>query len=172
MIPFSELPKKEQIILIAKDVLARIASGQVTAADGGYVNFKDINPETLDLQKLLAQGEKCEACALGAAVLGIAHFEDKISLKKYACYHIVSMTEIETRLVDLLGREQLELIEHAYEGHSMGHFGREVLRLNQMHQCRDFVYKNPGRHHRLVAIWTQLAETGIFDPSLTTGSKN
>ncbi len=122
---FGKLSKANQRVAIAKDILSRISTKQLVGESGVWVNVpsapeykRDVCGNILnydaivDLQEQLNKGVSCECCALGAAMCGLAFYEDKIKVENQRSDY---EDEVEKRLRQIFGKKQLELIETAFE---------------------------------------------------------
>lgn len=169
-IPFWLLTKNNKRKAIARDVLARLETNQLRPAHQGYVITDHADS---DLQSLVNQGEKCTVCALGGAVVSIAHFEDKIKTNTGGRVPVSSSLEqisIQKRLRQIFGDELVELIECAYEGTYSSTYGLHtgILTYDEIQAALRFNTSFGSENTQLFkAIWLQIAATGTFDPSKT-----
>jgi hypothetical protein len=67
---FERLSPKKQRVLLAKDVLAQLASEKYIQSRGNYVNFPGVYglQNTDSGQKVLERTQQCEVCAKGALI--------------------------------------------------------------------------------------------------------
>lgn len=168
---FNRLSKKKKRIAIANDILARIAAKQITGYSGVWA-YAD-SAETADLQWHLDMGGQCECCALGAAICGVAFFEDKIKLdgSNEATYE-----DNQGKLKQIFSPEQLSLIENAFE-QGDGAFYRDAYDWDNQDDEGNYklkpLYKKAisfGKRYksdtsRLKAIWSNVVKNdGTFVP--------
>jgi hypothetical protein len=104
--------KNEYLVLLAKDVLARIKNKQIIpertyfyASDLPFINadLKDVYESHFE------KNNACNACALGA--LFIAEIIQKDNFPRKG----LNLTNFTKRIVDVIGEEQAILIETAFE---------------------------------------------------------
>lgn len=166
---FARMTPAKQRIAIANDVLARLRTKQLYASPGDWVYVP--GAPIRDLQKLLKQKAECHVCALGAAVCGVAHFEDRIKLNDESFRVGVNLTGsvLESaansrnarRLEKIFGKAQLYTIEFAFEGGD-GVIGSSVLRTvgiddGTIDRLGAFYDKHVDDNKRLRAIWQKVA---------------
>lgn len=168
---FNRLSKKKKRIAIANDILARIAAKQIIGESGVWAYA--INPETNDLQEHLDSNGKCQCCALGAAICGVAFFKDQIELD-YA--DEASYSDNRNELLDIFGEEQLSLIENAFE-RGNGYFNEDAYdwengddeegyKLKPLYKkAISFGKRYKSDTSRLKAIWSNVVKNdGTFVP--------
>lgn len=159
---------------LARDVLARLKAGQIDPEHYGYCNPRgdwDHIKET-DLRTLVDGGTSCEVCALGGAVVSLAHFEDNIRTNDLGRVQLHCDTKAQFRIIEVLGTELAGLIELTYEGyddHLSSINGLVSTRVNltaaQKEAGRKFYKRFKSPKTLFKAIWTQVAKTGTFDPA-------
>ncbi len=155
---------------IGRDVLERLATKQLCPEHNGYVQLDTYVVQ--DLQQQVDAGRKCYCCAVGGAAIALAHFEDKMKTDSYGKLELCFGANTErSRLTEILGAELMALIESAYEGY-VKHNGRgldterNLLSDSQVSDAIDFYCRYRLPRNRFKAIWSQIASTGTFDPSL------
>lgn len=90
---FKKATKAEKKVMIAKDVLARLKTGQYKANTGNWASFHNVdnkfdewldnNPEEASLQKEIIKGETCECCALGGLLASCVAINNNYSVDDY-----------------------------------------------------------------------------------------
>lgn len=116
--PWSRLSKKAKRIRIAEDVLMQLDSGKFIAS-GGYFNIYNVNgySDRTQVQTLLkdeSNGVRCAGCAKGAIFAAMVLETNSLTLKR--SFSMVSSTMLDTKNLLEFTRNQLDLIETAYEG--------------------------------------------------------
>lgn len=117
--PWSRLSKKAKRIRIAEDVLMQLDSGKFIAS-GGYFNiYYNVNEysDRTQVQTLLkdeSNGVRCTGCAKGAIFAAMVLETNSLTLKR--SFSMVSSTMLDTKNLLEFTRNQLDLIETAYEG--------------------------------------------------------
>lgn len=169
---FNRLSKKKKRIAIANDILARIAAKQIVGESGVWAIAVD--PKTNDLQEHLDGNGKCQCCALGAAICGVAFFKDQIELNYD---DEASYGDNRDELRDIFGEKQLSLIENAFEGGD-GYFNDDAydwdseddnggdLKLKPLYKkAISFGKRYNSDTSRLKAIWSNVVKNdGTFVP--------
>lgn len=117
---FNKLPVAKQRIRVAKDVIKQIDIKKYTVDTGRYVDdveFKGYRDYShLDIKDNFANIKKCQVCAIGACLLSITHFKNKLSFYDVG-HNIYSLRNAKVKkLLSLFSKEQLLLIESAFEG--------------------------------------------------------
>lgn len=179
--PFSKLSKADQRIAIAKDVILSLRRGQYIAETGRYVNLDeieikkdafDVHYDTkLDIQKTLNKVKMCPVCALGACILSLTRFKNKLKWGDVGM-NGAAMDSPRTKKLfsSLFSPEQLLLIESAFEGYNPGSdriadqlFDFNDLTDEQISKVEEFRYRYDEPNDRLVAIMKNIIKNkGIF----------
>ncbi len=147
-------------VAIAKDAIFRVKSEQIEPESGSWVWTNAPERWDLDMQQLLAQGETCNACALGGAVCALAHFEDKL---RYGDTGFDGETE--DRLNDIFGAQNLRLIECAFELGNGAFDDSDIDDEKAMGRAIAFGKRYRSERNRFIAIWTNVAKhKGVFKP--------
>lgn len=156
-------------VAIAKDVLYRLSTEQIDPRMGTWVNAGDSwHTSYADLQSVLVNdGISCTACAIGAAICGVAVFEDRITLDNNADVSLYS-SGIQQRLTDIFGAANLRAIEAAFETEEGGSsFGQELMAENGPLYIRAVAFgqRYTSDSRRMKAIWENVAANeGQFSP--------
>lgn len=178
--PFSSLSKPEKRVAIAKDVLQQIKIGKYIAETGSYIGgIKFIGGEYIsdmeneDIQKNFKKIRKCEVCAMGACLMSVTKFANKLEFGDIGS----SITELNNDKVkrlfaSIFSPSQLLMIERAFEGDSGGTtVGCDVFDLDeydfekQIEKCDEFYKSYFEQEERLVAIMKNIIKNkGTFKP--------
>jgi hypothetical protein len=130
---FAELSPKEQRIQLARDVLAQLETERIKASPGVYVDFPLTERlKDLEVQAALIENQApCNVCAKGALfvarVAGYNSFRKGDTLGEVAQWdgeELDVLIDDEHTLESLEGiftREQLDLIENAFEGRMLNY---------------------------------------------------
>lgn len=157
---FQALSPGEKRRAVAQDVLERLARKQLIPERGWWVQTRcgDWNVDAgADLQSFLNDANvTCTVCAIGGAIVALAHFEDAISVGE-ACFK-----NVQHRLFGLLGEEQTRLMECAFEE---GGGDNLAAGLDLRYEAVSFGLRYPDAKDRFTAIWTAIANhpEGLFD---------
>lgn len=163
----------QRAVAIAKDVLYRIAIGQLEATPGTWVAVP--SSPTKDLQEAILQQQHCHACALGAAICGVARFEDRIQLDDQRRVGLWA-ANVSDRLIEVFGDNEARAMEVAFEGSQSSGFG-DCLHSVADRPAEDLYQRalafaakhgpDRSRHakRRLKAIYANIVKhKGIFTP--------
>ena len=111
-------------IAIAKDVIANLDVGRMTAAQGEYFHLGDVTPgvdDTFEGVTLAIKqprgGTSCRVCAIGAACVSAVGLYDKAPEAEddWQSYNNVDENTMRDVLARYFSRDQLGLIECAFE---------------------------------------------------------
>lgn len=110
---FNKLPKAEQRIAIAKDVLKQIEVGKYVPYTGMYVNLGQLRHSTKSVQESFDDIDGCEVCALGSCLLSLTKFKNELTFENVGD----SYDNPKTRRLfgSLFSPTQTALIEAAFE---------------------------------------------------------
>jgi hypothetical protein len=166
---FQAMTLAEKRRAIANDALERLSTGQIKPTPRKWVNIPTERPSSLpsNLQLLLRRrnAPTCQACALGAVIVGLAAFENEVTLCPSGTGIGTSFYRNAPRLRDLFGMHQLQLIETCFErGH--GHTGTDLLSYTDESACRAFANRYLTPRALFKAIFTRIAKDpeGVFRP--------
>lgn len=177
---FTAMTPAEKRRAIANDVLARLDAKQLVPTPQRWVTIPTYLGEERDLQTILHLHPEvpCNVCAIGAAIVGLAHFVDEVELKPSggheglfvslsAWFAISPQHSAHLRLIDVFGQDQLLLIERAFEGKEADLPGQTEMPEAERQRCyayRDRSPKAPADLFR--AIWESIAAhpEGLFVP--------
>jgi hypothetical protein len=167
-------------IEVAKDVIALVNSGVLNPGHVGYIEFTGGNgytdsdttaakmigvwTESCDFKQV---AKKCTVCALGAATLASLIKKDNV-VKAAALIELADYNDrdvVDNELEDsVFSKEQMDLIESAYEGSCMGDvhcLGEDWDHASAFHED----HKNPA--NRLIAIMQNIIDhDGEFRPEV------
>ena len=159
------MTKAEKRVAVAKDVIAQLNRGKLTATTGLYFEAKNCDKSfdgEVQLQEVLKHIPKCEVCAKGALFVGMINkYNDfTINVDYYTNYpkasQITSCVNIHfyDKLKTLFTEKQLTAIEVYFEG------WRRV-------KAPSFYEKNPNAKKRMILIMKNIIQNkGTFKPSL------
>jgi len=129
---YKKMTKAQKRVAIAKDIIASINSKKYIAnastyidnveIDGksvdvryDYLDDKDI--EELDIQETLPRMEKCKVCAMGACILSLTKYENKLTFADIGP-NISEFSETTDKLLKgVFTPDQLAMIEIMFEGY-------------------------------------------------------
>lgn len=160
---FHALSKRKQRLAIAADVLSQLKAKKYKAKRGTYHHSDDLDFELFRMMTsesahllqstLLSKEVSCTVCGLGAAFCSLSRLGNNIHWQDRE--HDV--------LLPLFGREQLELIEHAFEGMDINE--DEHLTGKQARRAEKFYNKHSNKNKRLAAIFKNIIKNdGTFEP--------
>lgn len=161
---FNVLSDNEKRITLAKDVIERIKTQSLIQSQEGktldIVGFSNPRDNQCESLKDAFNENKCVVCAKGALIVSWIGNFNKYGFEHYGKFDTnLKYGSFPIELIQLFGREQLDLIERAYEG------------TNYSWYC-DMVYnmKNPPSlyyKYNLHAIMKNIIENdGKFVPKL------
>lgn len=176
---FNRLSKRAQRIAIAKDVLARLATKQLKPVSGAFVVIDPAKAQSKSLQVYVNEGQKCEVCALGAAMCSFAGVANKIDIErpewKSGDYddRVYFTSRTANRLKRSFPMRSLVAMELAFEnGHGAYAFSVEEAVFARyvgtpaplVARIKTFIAKHPNQNRRLKAIYQNVVEHGDFNP--------
>ncbi len=174
---FNRLSKRAQRVAIAKDVLARLATKQLTPVSGAFVLIDPDKAKVRSLQVYVNEGQKCEVCALGAAMCAVAGVANKINLNTDGDtfgYRVdFTSSGAYARLKRSFSPHSLVAMELAFEdGEGAYAYSAEERCFNtyagttpeMAARIKAFVAKHPNQRKRLGAIYRNVAKHGDFTP--------
>src|SRR5262245_7122659 len=110
------MTKSERAVAVAKDVLYRIKTNQITALPGTYCNISVPSSKGDSLQKIV-NNNTCDVCGIGAAFVSYVGLFNKFDIKYNSPHNTVFFRkEVTSRLSGAFTPRQLSLIECAFEG--------------------------------------------------------
>lgn len=125
--PFSKLSKPKKIVAIAKDVLMQIKNRRYIANTGAYITSIKMNEGYLrdfidqSIKKNFGKIKKCTVCAMGACLMSITKFENKLNFGEVgSSASDLDNPKVKELFSSLFTPIQLLLIERAFEGESGG----------------------------------------------------
>lgn len=114
---FTSATKPEQRVMIAKDVLARLAAKQYRPKSSVWVGVPKSRVENgQSLQHYVADKGSCQVCALGGVMASYAFFANDIKIE--ADHHDgagVSFKDVCDLLTGVFGMDAMREIEHVFE---------------------------------------------------------
>lgn len=178
---FQNATKAEKRVLIAKDVLARLETGQYKAKAGTYwrtrgvetrkliwgaENVEGFSRNTEGLQSYIVNGDiKCTCCALGGMITSCIAKENDFFLADANFLSEVgfSGTNVRKRLLRFFSEKQLCQIESYFEGYC----NSDIYGEKRDERAVAFNYDNPNDKARLVKIMQNIVDNkGTFKPNL------
>jgi hypothetical protein len=119
---FEKLSPSDKRVAIARDVLAQLDAGRITAEAGVYVRSFDLvnlieeSAKDAQLQNLLPEVEECNVCALGSMFICGVNIANKLPVKGLTTFEEeVSGSDAKKYLRRFFTNGQLGLIESAFE---------------------------------------------------------
>jgi len=179
---FLSLPKAQQRVEIAKDVIKMVKAGKIIAQRGTYFRSSDevLTKEGADLQKLLCSSKTntCEVCGIGAAfyslvrkadrfklsgnMLNDAWWDDREGIKELSGIGDDDMRKL---LRKHFSSKQLTLIETAFETYVAGNDNGYVPSEIDERKAINFGEKFDSSEGRLKAIMQNIIDNkGEFKP--------
>ncbi len=159
VISLMKLPAKERRVVLAKDVLKHLkVKGLITAQKGIYLLFNKEYADGQQADEVIKKGG-CEVCAIGALFVADVLIRDKIT-----AHDSIYLHNIRKRLNHHFGKEQLDLIEAAFEVKYMNlvNFGAIGIKAEK---AINFGRKYTNSHNRMKAIMKNIIENkGTFIP--------
>lgn len=119
---FAKATPAQKRVLIAKDVIAAIKAKTINPAEGVWCarsDGKSLYNETQggeQLSKLIGKNVQCDVCALGALFVCTVRRFNNLEAGIVSNYQVSDIYEIDSYLYDFFSREQIRLIEIAFEG--------------------------------------------------------
>jgi hypothetical protein len=181
---FNQLSKKEQIRLIALDVLQQLDKGTFIPSTRLYLNLK--LPETSESQTItlsrMNTDATCYACAIGGAFLSLCNLTqtNKKNIKSLECIvrqhgendderneYGFSEEMMRVNLSQIFSHEQLALIETAFEAKNFEDRRTRGVNERLLKAAVRFGDKYTNPKNRLIAIMRNILENnGCFIPPL------
>lgn len=175
---FSAATLEEKRVLIAKDVLTQLKTGKLKARKSYFVRFaRDYGNGERDFRSAYLKGElpRCEACGVGSLMISCTLFNNSHricddALGGFLGSHIKenNRQSIRNGFLDIFEREQLSLIEQAFElgrGELSSDFADEEDWNVKRPEAVAFGKKYRSAHARLVAIMRNIIKNkGTFKP--------
>jgi hypothetical protein len=168
---FKKATDAQKRVLIAKDVLARVASRQYRVQAGQWIALGTwFDRRREPAQNLLLEGETCAGCALGGLMMSCTVFNNKMVTDNFQHYDIgrkvKSKRPIPNGLNTFFSNEQLRLIETAFEkGLGFDGWGRAFNNSAQAEAAVAFGSRFRGERTRLLAIMRNIVKNkGTFKP--------
>lgn len=150
---FSKLSPSQKRVAIARDVLEQIRLGRYVANAGSYIDelvMKDGKERYemygKDIKHNFSKIKSCEVCAMGACLMSITKFENKLNFEDVG-NKISDLDKEKTKELfsSLFEPSQLLMIERAFEGDYLGTtVGGNIFDLDeydfkkQIAKCEDF----------------------------------
>lgn len=171
---FNSLPKAEQRVLIAKDVIAQINIGKYKANTGNYIQDLKVSNSILnkDARKHINEIKSCEVCALGGCLISAVKFKNTLTVNQLKDLHDVLNDRISPQgklITSVFTKKQLQMIETAFEkGFSLWADAindDNYLTGDVYDKCTEFGYKYDKDKDRLLAIMKNIVTNkGTFKP--------
>lgn len=113
---FTSATKPEQRVMIAKDVLARLAAKQYRPKSSTWVGIPRNRVEDgQSLQHYVADKGSCQVCALGGVMASYAFFANDIRIRDCGDGTGVNFGENRDLLTGVFGMDTMREIEHVFE---------------------------------------------------------
>lgn len=165
---FLALPKHEQRIAIAKDVLKTLKSKKITAKAGDYFDFNGYyklgkEDKGKDLQALLdKKNVTCTVCALGATFHSLVRLGDRFKLPQNTeALTYITDKEMRPLLRNHFSSKQIAMIESAFENGQCS----DGKYTGNVEQSIDFGGRYEDPEDRLSAIMKNIIKNeGEFKP--------
>lgn len=198
---YKAMSPADKRITIAKDVIAALNNEIYSAKAGSYINELEVDGEYMystsdnsirekDIQQLLPKMKNCEVCAMGACILSITKYENKLKWGDVGATKYSMSEKTNSLIKEVFSPEQLVIIEIMFEGwytgvsceyinekgeemesdHASGaNYGRDVLKgslsKEDVLQCLKWHYDNHWDDERkaaerMKAIYTVLIDHG------------
>lgn len=143
---FSQLTAAQKRVAIAKDVLLQIKAKKYLTGNGYLYVVRGEHVTKLSKDNL-SSIKACHVCAIGAAAVSCIRKFNKHSID----LRLSGSDRLMPTLLDWFSREQIELIEGCFEGHSL--------------VSGDYFRRYKTRKNRMVAIFKNIiANNGTFKP--------
>lgn len=177
---FAKFSLAEKRVVIAQDVLAQLKAKFYIAKKGNYIFYIDRLEGvkySADIKKNYAKIKSCTVCALGACLMSITKFENKLTFSDADLFFPgetncqakrIANKKAKSLFASLFSAEQLLLIENAFEGVSGGtRVGKELFYKNlsseQKDACTQFYNQYQVISNRLKAIMENIIKNkGTF----------
>ncbi len=180
---FAKLGNAGKRVAIAKDVILQLNAKKIRAVTGNYLELNGVTRKELDnnlgkdLRDFLNKRKKpCLACALGSCFVSLTKIEDNFKLKeKHLVYESIDDDDFRPRLNRIFGKEQIDMIESAFEISIMTNSGvsdnwapygeRTEEYEAKLNQAKKFGGRYRGNESRLIAIMQNIIKNkGEFKP--------
>lgn len=177
---FNASTKAEKRVAIAKDCIARIELGQFTAQRGRFCNIDADNDGFLadgfhlrktktSIKKTLNDNRiRCRVCAKGSMFMSYIGRVNDMGFDKMSSggthnleYHNPPMT----KLLEIFSKNQLDLMEYAFEGTGDYLWMSSIFTQRNRKQCKSFYKRYENSNERLIAICENIIKNkGTFKP--------
>lgn len=176
---FEKLSAADKRVYIARDVLAQLRSKQIIAERGVWVGdengsvcvIPDDTNDNAELKDVFNSMESCTACALGGLFFSTVKIADKLKVGSISDQEI-DFNDISKYLRQFFSKDQLLLIEIAFEGGSGGCSADEVSNLEDGKAAERFFDQfhcddedETDSHHMRLIMENIIANKGKFVPS-------
>jgi len=161
---FNKASKARKRVMIAQDCIDRIKAKQISAYSGSFVRRGDIDWDTSIKDLMGNDMYTCQACAKGSLFMS---YVGRVNECKFEAAATIDNDDIDDtahmKLREIFSKEQLDLIETAFEGGS-------YLRVNDDIQKREAALRHIYRKYdnedeRLLAICQNIIDNdGKFKP--------
>lgn len=168
---FNALPKNEQKVLIAKDVIAQVLAKKYVAKQNQYIEVKmkgktyqspsSYQVENLDIQKALPEIEKCRVCAIGSCILSIAKFKNSLIFREVSNTQMVQTetSKARNKIGTVFNKSELAKMEAIFEN---GKSYMYYLSDNEKQTCAKIYSKYKSQEKRLLGIMEHIVEHGTI----------
>lgn len=149
---FNKLSLKEKRIAVAKDVIRQIKKGKYEPLKGIYARFYDSEgwvcyTNQTNFQKSLKEANKCEVCAIGAAVTSLCRLNSNLVCEPESEFQPSDLREF---LGKVFSKRTICLMENAFEKEYA--FEISSASVNARFLARDFGDSFASDEDRLIGI--------------------
>lgn len=171
-VPFKQLPKHEQRVAIAKDVIKQLDANIIKAINGAYLLDSETDMRSWGFLSSgamgpvkVSPGEPCQACALGSLFVCAVEREEGADYRGIPIKASTAQPLIHENLAPYFDKLQLGMIEAAFERSSryVTEYDPDNQRLG--YECVDFGDEYADPDTRMRAIMQNIIDNeGEFKP--------
>ncbi len=170
---FDLLEKKDQKILIAKDVINSLKTGFYEAEKGEYVNIdSDLACTSKDIKTNLKEINSCKACAIGSVLISVTKYKNQLTFSDIeddwyydTNYRKSSFKKVKSLFSEYFSPKELALMEYCFEGDT-NNYSKNVFKIELSDKeqiiCENFYDNNYDDDERLIAIMNVIIKKGEF----------
>ena len=187
--PFDQRPDFSKRVAVAKDVIAQIELAKYRAKKGSYIRYASFKNDSvfdrtsgnvsrvneLDAKSSFDNLENCKVCAIGACILSITRFKNKLKWGELLDHDNFdkSGTRVMLMLSEIFQPYQLGMLEAAFEGsyncttsdRVAKRLGIESLSTEDDEACSRFYDLYDSSEERLKTIMQNIIDNnGTFKP--------
>lgn len=173
---FEALPKWQQRVMIAQDVIEQIKIGRYSPRTGRYVSLDiPVGEYSSDIKENFEKIKDCSVCAYGACIMSAIHFKNTLKFYQVSHSDIANEDSAANEFIgELFSKSQLYLIEQAFEGSYVGStvsgvrlgvVGRFLMFLSTLEYRANKFGVDMSSENRLIKIMENIiAHRGRFVP--------